>query len=109
MEDAQGAASPLLELSLLSQTEEKLVIRLTADNSWLQAQERAYPVTIDPTFQTPQVNSNIQSTFISQGLPNDSFGYGGNNYQGSLYVGKFTSAAGHSVQETMSKLFLTAI
>ena len=105
MEDAQGAASPLLELSLLSQTEEKLVIRLTADNSWLQAQERAYPVTIDPTFQTPQVNSNIQSTFISQGLPNDSFGYGGNNYQGSLYVGKFTSAAANNgVTRTLIKM-----
>ena len=105
MEDAQGAASPELQLEIISQTQEKLYIRLTADSDWLKDENRSYPVTIDPTFQTPQVNSNIQSTFISQGLPNDSFGYGGNNYQGSLYVGKFTSAAANNgVTRTLIKM-----
>jgi hypothetical protein len=50
MTDASGAFSAGITLSL-EEEEGKTVRTVTADEAWLDAPERAYPVTIDPTYQ----------------------------------------------------------
>jgi len=59
---------------------------LTPSQTWLQAEERQYPVTIDPTVMLSDENSTIQTTEIYSGSPN-------NNYseRNLSYVGAYES------------------
>lgn len=48
MIDANDEVSEAVELSIISQSEGTLRVRLSADREWLKAEDRAYPVKIDP-------------------------------------------------------------
>lgn len=48
MIDANDEMSEAVELSIMSQSEETVRVRLSADKDWLAAEDRAYPVKIDP-------------------------------------------------------------
>jgi len=50
MYDSAGARSAALSLVITEQKNGKLTLRLAADSEWLQANERVYPVTVDPHY-----------------------------------------------------------
>ena len=50
MYDSAGARSAALSLVITEQKNGKLTLRLAADSEWLQANERVYPVTVDPYY-----------------------------------------------------------
>ena len=88
MKDAKGEISEALELKILSNNKGKLSVKLTADKTWLKDKSRAYPVTVDPSFQYEQDWGVVESTFINENAKSESYGAGGTNYQGSIYVGR---------------------
>lgn len=88
MKDAKGEVSEALELKILSNNKGKLSVKLIADKTWLKDKSRAYPVTVDPSFQYGQDWGVVESTFINENAKSESYGVGGSNYQGSIYVGR---------------------
>ena len=48
MTDAEGASSDALTLTLKDVKNKKFTVELTADDAWLDAEDRVYPVKIDP-------------------------------------------------------------
>ena len=48
MTDAEGASSDALTLTLKDVKNKKFTVELTADDAWLDAEDRVYPVTVDP-------------------------------------------------------------
>ena len=91
MEDANGETSTAVTLTLGERKNDSFQVVLTLDGAWLQADERAFPVTVDPYLQTSQEwndTVNCHSTFIASGTPGTCYGRGSANYEGSIYVGK---------------------
>ncbi len=85
--DANGVWSNALTLTIVEAKQNKLTVKLTADAQWLQDEERSFPVTVDPSFNTEQTWGSVDSTTIVSGHPNTSYGLDGDSYIGSLYVG----------------------
>ena len=52
MTDAKGTRSTDVTLKILDKKDDILSVKLTADYSWLQSDDRAYPVEIDPRYDT---------------------------------------------------------
>lgn len=91
MEDANGETSTAVTLTLGERKNDSFQVVLTLDGAWLQADERAFPVTVDPYLQTSQEwndTVNCHSTFIASGTPGTCYGRGSANYEGSIYIGK---------------------
>lgn len=91
MEDANGETSVAVTLTLGERKNDTFQVVLALDSAWLQADERAFPVTVDPYLQTSQEwndTVNCHSTFIASGTPGTCYGRGSANYEGSIYVGK---------------------
>lgn len=91
MEDANGEVSNGVMFSITSEKNNTFTLQMTLDAEWLSAEERAFPVTVDPILETSQSwtdETNIQSAYIASSTPNACYGRGGKNYEGSLYVGK---------------------
>ena len=70
MYDSLGSVSHDVEYSLET-VSNGYVITITADSSWLNNAERAFPVTIDPTIQ----KAIVFDTFISSANPTENYGY----------------------------------
>ena len=87
MQDANGAWSDALSLSITEQKNNKLRIKLTIDEDWINSTDRAFPITVDPSFETEREWGIADSTTIVSGHPDTSYGYGGTYYIGTLYVG----------------------
>lgn len=90
MLDATGAWSDSLTLTIIEQDKKELRVELNADPEWLQEEERAYPVVLDPVLVSTQRENVIEDTFTctnGDSYPNL------DNY-GSLIVGRETSAYG---------------
>ncbi len=64
MFDSDRAQSDAIEVSLV-QHGSKYEYTITADEEWLAAEDRVYPVTIDPTVATKQETPNIYDTYVS--------------------------------------------
>lgn len=91
MTDADGAYSDGVTLTLESVKNNTFTVKITLDSTWLDADDRAYPVTVDPVLETSQSwtdDDNIESAYIAEATPGTSYGRGGSSYEGSLYVGK---------------------
>ena len=69
MYDSLGSVSHDVEYSLET-VSNGYVITITADSSWLNNAERAFPVTIDPTIQ----KAIVFDTFISSANPTENYG-----------------------------------
>ncbi len=54
MTDANGEESDGIKLTITKVKNKQLTVKLTADSVWLDAQERAYPVTLDPYVEVKQ-------------------------------------------------------
>ena len=79
MFDSNGAMSDGVALEIIENKNNSVTIRTTADENWLKAEERSYPVTIDPAIFTKQKMSDIEGAFVSvkengQGAGNEAYG-----------------------------------
>lgn len=91
MEDATGEISTDVTLTLGEIKNDTFRVTLTLDSTWLQAEERVFPVTVDPYLTTSQEwndVTNCQSAYIASSTPGACYGRGGGSYEGSIYVGK---------------------
>ena len=59
------------------------VVKVIADQTWLNASDRAYPVVIDPLAETSRAEQSIFDTYVNSSTPNTS-----NSAMGSFLVGK---------------------
>lgn len=90
MTDSNGASSTQLKLEMVSQKNNKLVIKLIADNKWLSDENRVYPVTIDPTFITSQEWEKTSCAYVDNNNPDTCYGYESlTGYTGTVYVGTY--------------------
>lgn len=87
MTDADGACSDGITLSLLDVKNNTFSVKITLDGTWLEAEDRSYPVTVDPALKTEQSVSNAQTAFVSAKYPNKCYLAAGSDDMGSLYVG----------------------
>ena len=85
--DANGVWSNALSISIAEAKNNKLTVKLTVDAEWLQDEQRAFPVTVDPSFSTDKSWDSFDSTMIVSGHPDTAYGYGSDNYVGTVYVG----------------------
>ena len=90
MEDANGETSTGVTLTLGEIKNDTFRVTLTLDSTWLQAEERAFPVTVDPVIKTEQSVSQAQTAFVSAANPNKCYLASGTNDMGSLYVGNIS-------------------
>ena len=79
MYDANGEFSYSLSLNILSQKDGVLTLNLTADKNWIESNERAFPVVIDPVITTTQSSANIQTRYYTTAYTSYA--------HGTLYVG----------------------
>ena len=82
MYDANGAYSEEIVVRLEPVDEDTFELIYIPSYTWLQDSERAYPVTIDPTYQaTPMMygSDKTQDTYVYSGSPNS-------NYYASSYL-----------------------
>ncbi len=87
MQEAKGEWSNSLSISILEAKNNKLKIKLSADAEWLHSADRAFPVTVDPSFATSKAWGTVDSTTLESGHPNATHGQGTSGYIGTLYVG----------------------
>lgn len=76
MTDVAGAVSRGLTLTLTDDGGKKnkeVYVRLEADGEWLGAEDRVYPVTIDPVFSTPVDRDRIRNCHVSSYYHGDNF------------------------------------
>ena len=76
MEDAAGSISRGLTLILTDgggKKNKEAYVRLEADGEWLGAEDRAYPVTIDPVVSTPVDRDKIRDCHVSSYYHGDNF------------------------------------
>ncbi len=101
MYDANGEKSENITLTVEKNHNGKLTANITADSQWLQAENRAYPVAIDPSIQTETDRYSIDSVMISKLCGNTNYstqsemvvGYEGNNYGQCRVLVKFVLPA----------------
>ena len=93
--DAAGNISYAAAYTLTDTEETGCILTVEADASWMNASDRAYPVTIDPTLvlKSGNADGDIIATYITQGSPNTNH----ETYQ-QLYVG-YGSASNALQQE----------
>lgn len=80
MIDAAGETSTDLSMKLGRGSNGSYEISVTADKKWLDAEERQYPVRIDPATAVP--SNEFIFAMASQGQPNAIFNWDGNAYVG---------------------------
>lgn len=71
MSDAMGSASSGAAYELAQVSEGKYVLAINADEKWVNAKERVFPITIDPTLFTRTSNTEgpITTTYVRSGSP----------------------------------------
>lgn len=87
MEDVNGETSTGVTLTLGEIKNDTFRVTLTLNSTWLQAEERAFPVTVDPVIKTKQTVEEMTCTFVDSGHPNTAHGIGASD-AGSMYVGR---------------------
>ena len=85
MTDAQGNVSNAVYLTLTESKNKKFSIRISAEDGWLEAAGRVYPVTVDPLILTDKKEAAVDNATIVTNLPANTYPYG------SLYVGNVYS------------------
>ncbi|MBR6783658.1 MAG: RHS repeat protein, partial [Clostridia bacterium] len=65
MYDANGASSNAVEYAISHKNGNKYTLTVTASEEWINANERAFPVTVDPTFTPADNGANTEDIQIS--------------------------------------------
>ena len=83
MFDANGAYSDAVTYSIAHKNGKKYTLTVTADADWINANDRAFPVTVDPTVEAENASGGyIEDSYVQEGAPN------AKNYLSSdLYTG----------------------
>jgi len=72
MYDANGASSNAVEYAIAHKNGNKYTLTVTASEEWINANERAFPVTVDPTFTPADNGANTEDIGInSSGVVSD--------------------------------------
>ena len=87
MEDSAGAYSQAVTMALIPQ-ENQYILTVTADKAWLDAEERHYPVIIDPTIELEVGRAKTYECYVDTSSPNTAFGYDDFIYAGNSSLGK---------------------
>ena len=69
MFDANGAYSDAVTYSIAHKNGKKYTLTVTADADWINADDRAFPVTVDPTVEAFQSITNTWDNYISENDP----------------------------------------
>lgn len=102
MEDAQGAVSADIALTLVGNKNNTFTVKTSLDSEWLNAEDREYPVLVDPMLKTHQDAKEVQSAFVSSQNPDKCYKASGTDDMGSLYVGNI-----HNYGQTESYMKFT--
>ena len=102
MYDSNNVYSYDVEYNLSEKNNGKYEITVVADEAWLQSEERAYPVVVDPVITTKQKKSAIATTFVSSGYASTNM----NNMQ-DLYIG--VESANYKKCRTLVKFALPSL
>ena len=86
MYDSAGEISEGITLTLSNVKENSFVVTMILDSQWLDAEDRVFPVTVDPAIKTEQDRNEMASTFVASGYPDKAFGQVKDD-AGSMYVG----------------------
>lgn len=73
MEDANGVRSTGVTLSIEWADQSSAIAKISADDDWLRAPMRAYPVRIDPTLVWQPDGATGKATYVYQGAPDTSY------------------------------------
>ncbi len=71
MYDSQGNTSTDVTYQLTSEGEDTTVLTILPDREWLMADDREYPVTIDPVTETQKETKSIVDAFVRQKQPGE--------------------------------------
>lgn len=73
MRDAAGVRSENIEMSVKMFSGEDYSITFIPDRKWLEAEERVYPIVIDPVTTTSREATDIEDAYISSRYETDNF------------------------------------
>ena len=90
MYDANDEKSENLTMTVEKNKNGKLTLVLTADGEWLNSEERAFPVVVDPTIITETEREAIDSVMIAEAAPNTNY-----SGQAEMIVGREVSTYGY--------------
>ncbi len=90
MFDSENDFSDLVTYSLSQKNNNKYTLTITADSEWLNSDDRAFPVTIDPVVVTEQKSKSLDTAFITSSKPNTN-----HSDKAELLVGKESSEYGN--------------
>ncbi len=92
MYDANGESSNAVEYSITHKNGNKYLLTVTADEEWINTEERVFPVTVDPTFTPADSGTNTEDIQISDSgtaysytAPQMTVGYNG-SYQNQVLI-----------------------
>jgi RHS repeat-associated protein len=75
MYDSKDEYSDAINYELEKKEENEYILSVKADNEWLNSEERAFPVSIDPTIEAYSASiQKIKDTYIIQNEPNSNRG-----------------------------------
>ena len=66
MTDANGEKSEAVTLTVEKNKNGKLRLVISADENWLRAEDRAYPVVVDPIVETEREKESIDAVMIAE-------------------------------------------
>jgi len=87
MYDASGIYCGQVHYEAENVSNEETLLTIKADKEWLLAEERQYPVVIDPNMETSKNSKKIMDTFVREKQPNE----GVSSTYGSFCVGNSDS------------------
>ena len=94
MTDANMEYSDGITLTLSNVKNNKFTVTTTLNEDWLNDNDRAYPVTVDPVIETEQIAADMASAFVGSLYPTRNYySYGQANDgidSGSMYVGNIS-------------------
>ncbi len=70
MYDAKGCASGKVYYNIEKKNGKKYLLTITADSDWINAEERAFPVVIDPSVEAFTSPTTTIDTYINENAPN---------------------------------------
>ena len=83
MYDASGIYCGQVHYEAENVSNEETLLTIKADKEWMLAEERQYPVVIDPNMETSENSKKIMDTFVREKQPNE----GVSSTYGSFCVG----------------------
>ncbi|MBQ6273895.1 MAG: DNRLRE domain-containing protein [Oscillospiraceae bacterium] len=96
--DSEGTSSGSLSVELEELDEGCFILRCTPDREWLESEDRAWPVILDPTIRNTISRSYIQDSFIRKYYPD--LGGGSFYYFYAGYYSNRTKAARGLIKHT---------